>query len=139
MARLDEVLLDDDRPALLAAHSLAATCGGLGRPLAHRRVCGALSRRPTWISRGPAATAGWRPVVRTVLPFPGTIVYSEDDPFGSPAATRTLAQDWGVATTFSLGPRGHVNAASGLGAWPEGRQLLEALCHESHPRSQPIA
>lgn len=143
MARLDEVLLEDDRPALLAAHSLG--CHLVAAWAAHsrntRRVRGALLVAPPDLEQAgaPPQLHGWRPVVRAALPFSGTLVYSENDPFGSPAAARTLAQDWGAATTLSLGPRGHVNAASGLGAWPEGRRLLDALRDESNPRPLPIA
>ena len=37
-----------------------------------------------------------------------------------------MAQDWGSQVVMA-GPRGHLNSESGLGDWPEGRQLLEEL------------
>lgn len=143
MARLDEVLLEDDRPALLAAHSLG--CHLVAAWAAHSRhvarVRGTLLVAPPDLERGdtPPQLHGWRPVVRAPLPFRSTLVYSDDDPFGTPASARALAQDWGATTTLSLGPRGHVNAESGLGAWPEGRRLLAAFVDEAHLHRLPLA
>ena len=42
-------------------------------------------------------------------------------------ATRELAADW-AAATWALAGRGHLNAESGLGDWPEGIAHLQALC-----------
>jgi len=136
MARLDEVLLDEERPVLLAAHSLG--CHLVTAWAAHSRhtarVRGALLVAPPDLEQAdtPPQLHGWRPVVRAPLPFRGALVYSDDDPFGSTASACALARDWGV-TAHSLGARGHVNAASNLGAWPEGRQLLAAFAEGAHP------
>jgi predicted alpha/beta hydrolase family esterase len=37
-----------------------------------------------------------------------------------------MAADWGASVVMA-GPRGHLNADSGLGDWPEGRELLLGL------------
>ena len=37
-----------------------------------------------------------------------------------------MAADWG-SRVLEAGPRGHLNADSGLADWPEGRQLLAGL------------
>lgn len=130
MSRLEEVLLEDPRPAVLAAHSLG--CHLVAAWAAHTRhpdrVRGALLVAPPDLGQGdtPAQLHGWRPPVLRRLPFPATLVYSEDDPFCTPAAGLALAAAWG-AQPHSIGPRGHVNGDSGLGDWPEGRRLLEAL------------
>lgn len=130
MARLEEVLLEDDRPALLAAHSLG--CHLVAAWAAHsqntQRVCGALLVAPPDLDQPdtPVQLYNWRPVVRQRLPFPAQLLYSEDDPFGSVGAARQLAADWG-ADPESLGPRGHINGESGLGAWPRGRAMLSSL------------
>lgn len=129
MARLEDVLLDDERPALLAAHSLG--CHLVAAWAAHTRhagrVRGALLVAPPDLDRPdtPPQLHGWRPIVRERLPFPAAVVYSDDDPFGTPMAARALAQRWG-ATSTSIGARGHVNAESGLAGWPQGRQWLWA-------------
>jgi predicted alpha/beta hydrolase family esterase len=130
MARLEEVLLADDRPALLAAHSLG--CHLVAAWAAHSRhtdrVCGALLVAPPDLTQAdtPPQLHGWRPVVRTRLPFQACLVFSDDDPFGSVAASCQLAEDWGAAP-HGMGPKGHINGESGLGAWPQGRAWLQDL------------
>ena len=130
MSRLEEVLLEDPRPAVLAAHSLG--CHLVAAWAAHTRhpdrVRGALLVAPPDLGQGdtPPQLHGWRPAVLGKLPFPATLVYSEDDPFCAPAASLAMAAGWG-AQPHPIGSRGHVNGDSGLGDWPEGRRLLEAL------------
>ncbi len=134
MARLEEVLLEDERPALLAAHSLG--CHLVAAWAAHSRhagrVHGALLVAPPDLDQAqtPPQLHGWRPVVRERLPFPATVVCSDDDPFGSPEAARALARDWGCAVV-AIGPRGHINADSGLADWPQGRAQLLGLLNAS--------
>lgn len=130
MARLDEVLLADERPALLAAHSLG--CHLVAAWAAHsrhpRRVRAALLVAPPDLGKPelPPQLAPWRPAVRQALPFPALLAYSSDDPFADETASARLAADWG-ATPWPQGARGHLNADSGLGAWPEGLARLRAL------------
>lgn len=130
MARLDEVLLEDDRPALLAAHSLG--CLLVAAWAAHSRhgsrVGGALLVAPPDAERDdlPPQVQAWRPIVRACLPFASTVVASTDDPFSTTERSRALAQAWG-SRFVEAGARGHLNAESGLGDWPEGRTLLAAL------------
>lgn len=130
MARLEEVLLADDTPALLVAHSLG--CHLSAAWAAHTRhaarVAGALLVAPPDLERAdmPPQVSTWRPIVRQRLPFAATLVYSDDDPYCSAERARTMAADWG-ARPHALGARGHVNAESGLGDWPEGLALLQRL------------
>jgi predicted alpha/beta hydrolase family esterase len=130
MARLEEVLLAEAAPAWLVAHSLG--CHLVAAWAAHSthtaRVRGALLVAPPDIERAdmPPQVASWRPIVRRALPFPGVVLYSEDDPYGAAPRAREMAADWGAAVE-SLGARGHVNAESGLGDWPEGLAWLARL------------
>lgn len=130
MARLEDTLLADERPALLVAHSLG--CHLVAAWAAHSghtdRVAAALLVAPPDLARAdlPPQLAGWRGTPRPRLPFAALVAYSEDDPFADPAATAALAADWG-ADTWPQGPRGHLNADSGLGDWPEGLARLHAL------------
>lgn len=64
------------------------------------------------------------------LPFASTVVCSSDDPYGSEACMRGWAQTWG-SRFVCIGARGHVNAASGLGTWDEGRTILRELTSRS--------
>jgi uncharacterized protein len=132
MARLDEVLLQDPagRPALLAAHSLG--CLLVAAWAAHSRhtarVCGALLVAPPDVERGdlPPQVQTWRPIVRERLPFASTVVASSDDPMCALERARAMAHGWG-SRFVDAGARGHLNGESGLGDWPEGRALLDAL------------
>lgn len=130
MARLEEVLLEQPQPVRLAAHSLG--CHLVAAWAAHTRhagrVVGTLLVAPPDTARVdlPPQLAGWRAAVLQPLPFPATLVYSDDDPFCSAPRARALAAAWG-ATAVAAGPRGHLNAESGLGDWPEGRAWLNAL------------
>lgn len=129
MARLEEVLLEDERPALLAAHSLGChlVAGWAAHSRHTARVAGALLVAPPDLDQAdtPPQLFNWRPVRRQRLPFPARVVYSEDDPFCGADAARRLAADWGAAAE-PIGARGHVNADSGLGDWPQGRAWLLA-------------
>ena len=142
MAQLEEALLADERPALLAAHSLG--CHLVAAWAAHSRhaarVQGALLVAPPALDQPdlPPQLHGWRPWVQQRLPFAACLVYSEDDPFCRPEAARQLAAVWGAAPQ-STGPRGHINAESGLGDWGEGRAWLLALIQQDEYDLPPAA
>lgn len=141
MARLDEVLLADERPVLLAAHSLGshlvASWAAHSRHTA--RVHGALLVAPPDLDQPdtPPHLFNWRPMRRQRLPFAAHVVYSSNDPFCSVAQARALATDWG-AEAAALGAMGHVNGESGLGDWPQGRAWLLNLAQPAVTRSAPL-
>jgi len=130
MARLDEALLQDPRPSLLVAHSLG--CQLVASWAAHSRltdrVCGALLVAPPDTEQAdlPPQLHNWRQIRRPRLPFPSIAVISSDDPFCAEERGVGMAQDWG-SQLLRMGPRGHLNADSGLGDWPEGQVLLAQL------------
>jgi predicted alpha/beta hydrolase family esterase len=130
LARLEDVVLSDDRPAVLVAHSLGchlAACWAATS--ANRvRVRGALLVAPPDIERPdmPPQLSTWRVAARQRLPFAARVVYSSDDPYAAADRTRALAADWGASTT-DMGPRGHLNAESGLGDWPQALAWLDEL------------
>jgi predicted alpha/beta hydrolase family esterase len=72
----------------------------------------------------PAAAAGFAPFPQQALPFPSTVVASSDDRYASLAFAESCAAAWG-SEFVSIGAAGHINAASGFGAWPEGYALLQ--------------
>jgi predicted alpha/beta hydrolase family esterase len=140
MARLDEVLLEDERPAVLVAHSLG--CQLVAAWAAHSRhtarVLAALLVAVPDTERAdmPPNLANWRPVVRERLPFPSLAVLSSDDPYGSVERALQMAADWGSASVV-IGACGHVNGDSGLGDWPQGRVLLDELLREARGPASP--
>jgi len=131
MARLDEVLLQlGEEPVVLVAHSLG--CQLVASWAEHSRltgrVKGALLVAPpdTEHELTPPQLHNWRPIRRSRLPFPAIAVASSDDPFCAAERASQMAADWGAALVM-LGPKGHINSASGLGDWPEGQALLAQL------------
>lgn len=130
MARLDEVLLTEPAPVALVAHSLG--CQLVAAWAAHTqhavRVAAAMLVAPPDIERPdtPPNVVSWRPIVRRRLPFASLVVASSDDPHCELDRACGMAGDWG-SEFVDAGPRGHLNADSGLGAWAEGRNLLARL------------
>lgn len=74
----------------------------------------------------PAEAVGFANTPSQPFPFKSTVVVSNDDPYGSPEHAGQLARAWG-SHVVNIGNRGHINADSGLGAWPEGYELLNQL------------
>ena len=151
MMRLDEAIGElegvEESPAIaLVAHSLG--CQLVAAWAAHSRktarVRAALLVAPPDVERDELRAAllvappdvereevqyalhSFTPIVRAPLPFPALAVISEDDQFCDPNRTRAMAADWG-SRVLEAGARGHLNTDSGLGDWPEGRQLLADL------------
>ncbi len=74
----------------------------------------------------PAEAAGFSETPAQPLSFQSIVVVSKDDPYGSPEYSEQLAAAWG-SRVVHIGSCGHINANSGLGAWPEGYELLSQL------------
>ncbi|MBP0453185.1 serine hydrolase family protein [Kitasatospora sp. RG8] len=120
-----------DGPVVLVAHSLG--CATVARWVASvpaertAVVRGALLVAPADIDNADVPELfGFRPVAREPFPFPAVVVNSPDDPWVTPERGRGFAEAWG-AQYVETGPHGHLNSASGLGDWPEGRKLLAGL------------
>ncbi len=60
------------------------------------------------------------------LPFRSVLLASRTDPYCSFQRAQALAAHWG-STLIDWGDAGHLDAESGLGAWPQGHDLLLAL------------
>jgi uncharacterized protein len=74
----------------------------------------------------PQELKSWRPPVLQKLPFPSICVISSNDPFCDLAPARAMAAAWG-SRCVELGDKGHINAESGLGEWPQGQAWIEEL------------
>jgi predicted alpha/beta hydrolase family esterase len=116
--------------ALLVGHSLGcALVAHLARLRGARGIAGALLVAPADVNRdGPAGKLlrGFGPMPVQRLPFPSLLVASQNDPYVSFDHARLLSQAWG-SRFVDAGLAGHINVASGHGAWPEGLLLLEDL------------
>lgn len=127
-------------PVVLAAHSLgcALVAHAAARPFA-ASVRAALLVAPADVDSPictPAEARVFAPMPLRRLPFAATVVASETDPYVTLARARQFAAAWG-AELVDAGPRGHLNAVSGLGDWPAGRAIFEALLARSLPSARP--
>jgi hypothetical protein len=130
---LDAAVAAADSPVVFAAHSLGcltaafwATQYASATQLA--KVVGALLVAVPDPSgpHFPHDASGFAPVPLTRLPFASIVVASNDDLYGSGPFSQTCAHAWG-SRWIDIGPRGHINADSGLGDWNEGRSWLASL------------
>jgi predicted alpha/beta hydrolase family esterase len=130
VARLEDVLLSCDEPAVLVAHSLG--CVLVAAWAAHSRnthlVKGALLVAPPDVEREDlrAQLPSWSPIALELLPFRCVLVASRNDPYCAFDRARAFAQAWG-AQCIDTGEAGHINAEAGLASWPEGHVLLQDL------------
>ena len=128
LARLDETVIDSERPVVLVAHSLGCVLvAAWARFSRHaHKVRGALLVAPGDVEQPDLAPAlpGWAPILRDPLPFVSLLVASRNDPYCRFERAEQLARDWG-SRLVDAGARGHLNADSGLGDWPEGHALLQ--------------
>jgi hypothetical protein len=74
----------------------------------------------------PKEARGFTATPTEPFAFRSVVVVSDDDPYGSPELSERLAAAW-RSRVVHIGSRGHINASSGLGAWPEGYELLNQL------------
>ena len=130
VARLEEVLLTRDEPAVLVAHSLGCmlTAAWAAHTKNPQRVKAALLVAPGDPERPDVREQipGWAPIPLQALPFPSVLVASRDDPFCEFERARLFAHAWG-SQFMDYGLCGHINADSGLASWPEGHVLLQDL------------
>lgn len=130
IARLEDVLLACDGPAVLVAHSLG--CAHVAAWASHsrntHRVKAALLVAPPDLARDDlrAMLPSWSPMALQTLPFQTVLFASSDDPFCAPARAAQFADAWG-AERVDAGAHGHLNAESGLGDWPQAHDRLLQL------------
>ncbi len=122
-------------PLILVAHSGGCVMVAHWARQTQRAVRGALLATPPDFERPmpqayPSVDAlragGWLPVPHMRLPFPSIVAASRDDPLAGFDRVATLAAAWG-AELVDLGDVGHLNPASGFGAWPRAEAFIDAL------------
>jgi predicted alpha/beta hydrolase family esterase len=113
---------------VLVAHSLACLMAVHWAAQTRRAISGALlvSVPDPAGPQFPQDATNFGNLPLAPLPFPSTLVCSDDDPYGSREHMQACATAWG-SRFVAIGPCGHINASSNLGAWPQGRQLLHGV------------
>ena len=127
---LERAVRDAVGEVVLVAHSLGVVLvAHWARSGSVAKVKGALLVAPPDVEspeRAPIETRSFAPIPRQALPFASMVVASRDDPYACIECAQQLAAAWG-SRFVDLGVAGHINAASGLGAWQAGRDLLAQL------------
>jgi hypothetical protein len=111
-----------EKPVVLVAHSLGVITTAHAAPHLGGKVRGAFLVAPSNVERDnltPAIDPAFAPIPRDPLPFPSTLVGSQNDPFCTAEAAADLALAWG-SLFIDAGEAGHINVESGHGPWPEG-------------------
>ena len=128
---LQKKISKSERPVVLVGHSLA--CALIARwaqeyPGQTKHVRGALLVAPsdTEAQSYPAGTTGFTPMPLNTLPFDAITVAGTNDPYVSRERATAFSDAWGSELVW-LENAGHINAEGGVGAWPEGIELLFKL------------
>jgi predicted alpha/beta hydrolase family esterase len=130
VAELDATVASRRKPTVLIGHSLGCLLAAEWlREHPTSAVVGAFLVAPPDVSAAgfPCSVLGFRPPEASrlgTLPCPAMVVASTSDPYASIEYARTVACHWGAALV-DVGDRGHINLASGLSDWPEGKTLFE--------------
>ena len=129
IARLEDVLLSCSEPAVLVAHSLGCLTVAAWAAHSHNTqlVKAALLVAPPDTAREDIRQMlpGWT-VPLQPLPFQSTVFASSNDPFCDFGVAQSFATAW-RARLIAIGERGHINAESGLGDWPQAHAELQRL------------
>ena len=115
-------------PPVLVAHSLGCLAVVHWARSYQRPVHSALLVAPVDVERLDTLEVikDFAPVPLFGLPFPSHVVASSNDPYTRIERARAFADAWASRFT-DLGPRGHINPASGYGEWPRGEAMLRDL------------
>ncbi|MBV9842506.1 MAG: alpha/beta hydrolase [Sphingomonadaceae bacterium] len=142
LSRLDRAVAREREPVVLVAHSLGCLAVAWWAAEASRdrlaKVRAALLVAPPDVDR-PDTHPLLRPFAPSpsgALPFPAMLVASRDDRYACFESAAALAARWNC-TLIDAGARGHLNAESDIGDWPEGRALVDQLVDVNNAR--PIA
>ena len=135
MAAIEAAVSSITGPVIIVAHSGGVISTVHWALQTRLRVRGALLATPPVFDRSLPAEfpelpafeqAGWLPLPRSPLPFPGIVAASRNDPLGPFDKVAELARSW-QSELVDLGEVGHLNPASGFGEWPGARNLIEQL------------
>jgi hypothetical protein len=132
VTKIDQAIRTAKAPVILAGHSLGCIAIAWWAELSGQPwgwpVAGALLVAPADLGARPlhSELADFAPTPTRALPFPSILVSSDDDPWITTERAQSLAASWG-SQFLNAGPVGHLNAASGLGWWDEGQELLNRV------------
>jgi predicted alpha/beta hydrolase family esterase len=128
LANLERAVHATSNGVVLIAHSLACSLVAHFARSNPSNVRGAFLVSPADVDSRrctPDEVRGFSPIPLAPLPFPAEVVASTDDPYVDCSRAELFARRW-QARFVDIGAAGHINASSGLGAWPEGHEQFLA-------------
>ena len=124
---LEKTILHIKTPILFVAHSIGChtVVEWVKKYYINQNIVGALLVAPPDTNRKnfPKEIRGYENTPLEKLPFSSTCILSCDDPYSSKEKVEFLAEKWG-SKVVQVGAKGHINLASNLGKWEEGRKIL---------------
>lgn len=125
VAALEAAVAAAPEPPILVAHSLACLLVPIWASGSKSSVSGAMLVAPVdpAAEAFPEAAEEFAKFPREPLPFPSLVVGSLNDHHATEEYVRGFAADLRAECVIA-GALGHINADSGLGDWPQGRELL---------------
>lgn len=129
VGRLQEIISQLTEPTVLIAHSLGCiTVAHWAAQFSSPLITGALLVAPAdaELSKRLNFVEGFTPIPLLPLPFKSIVMASTNDIYASIKRSKFFADSWG-SEFINLGKKGHINAVSGLGDWPEGKAILKQL------------
>jgi len=124
--RVAAASLERDAPVLAVAHSFGCLALAHAAHAFGARIDAALLVAPA----DPARFAIPHLQVRGRLNFPSLLIASDNDPWLRAWQAKELAASWN-SRYLNLGLVGHINVASGFGAWPASDQFAEIIWREA--------
>ncbi|WP_340610143.1 RBBP9/YdeN family alpha/beta hydrolase [Xenorhabdus bharatensis] len=127
--RLHETIEKTSGEIFLIGHSCGAvTIAQWAKEKSCSRVTGALLVAPADIDNpnAPPELYIQRPLPKIPLPFPTTLVCSDNDEFLSLEKAHFLAKSW-KTELIVLSGAGHIHTAAGYGEWLEGEKLINTI------------
>lgn len=127
--RLDETVQKIEGKIIFVAHSMGCcTVVEWANKYKSDKVCSALFVAIPDVTREdfPKEIVGFENQPLKKLSFPSIAVISDDDPYASVKRSNEIASIWGCEA-LHVGKKGHINLASNLGEWEEGKEILKKL------------
>lgn len=126
VAAFDAHIRAIDAPIIILAHSLGClTVAHWAAQHDTAKIDHAFLVAPADVERpnAPAAIQHFAPIPLTTLPFPATVVASDNDPYCELGRAQWFAKHWGASLHILRGA-GHINTESGYGEWADGLAML---------------
>lgn len=113
---------------IVVAHSMGCLALAHWAQRTHLNIKGALLVAPPDANNEKlrGVVQGFSPLPLHRLPFRSIVVASTNDEFNPIERAELFARSWG-SDFVNVGDKGHINAHSGIGHWPEGKDYLARL------------